>query len=146
MDEGELKKFNNPNERDRMADDIFLETINTSGNDRGPLMRELKKKHIGIVRVSTNAGEFVIGDMPMVRIPSTRGAKYLGTPGVYLLYPISWDMAVIWGLMDGDQRLKTFDDPRWTLDINDTLIRQSHTIVGRSERLIRSTVEQLSSV
>ena len=47
----------------------------------------------------------------------------------------------MWGLEDGDEKLKSFADPQWAFDINQQIFRQSQIIAGRSKNVIRSVLD-----
>lgn len=72
-------------------------------------MPDLRQRRVGICKLGKNAGEFLIGDKQIVIIPSETG--------VWLMYPISYDVGILWGLMDGEKKHVVFNDPRWVVDI-----------------------------
>lgn len=122
----------------RLADRVFTDTMNVPDDAPGSWMPDLKQQRIGICKIGEGAGEFVIGDKQIVIIPSETGDRNLMSPGVWLLYPISYDVGVLWGLMDWEKKRIIFADPRWVCDINQESFRTSQSIVaGRSERQIR---------
>lgn len=120
------------------AQNVFAVTSNVSNDSSASWMPYLKQKQIGICKVRQSTGEFVIGDRQIVRIPSETGDTNFANPGVWLLYPISYDVGVVlWGLME--RKLNIFGDPRWTIDINKESFSTSQLIVaGRSKHQIQS--------
>ncbi len=138
LSEEEQKILYNAQENDS-AQTIFLDQVNVSDDDPSSWMPALRERRIGICKVAQNAGEFVIGDKQIVIIPSKTGDKNLRNPDVRLLYPISYDVGILWGLMDWERKLMIFDDPRWAEDINKETFRSTDRIVaGRSEHQIQS--------
>ena len=55
-----------------------------------------------------------------------------------LVYPVSWDVMVEWGLPDGNVEVRTLSDPGRVRALNEMLVSQSSVFAGRSEELIRS--------
>ena len=116
------------------ANRVFVQTLNVADDDPSSRMPALRQRRIGICKLTQDAGEFVIGDRQFVIIPSKTG--------VWLLYPISYDVGVLWGLTDRENKLVVFDDPRWVVDINKESFRSSEFIAGRSEYQIQKLLEE----
>lgn len=79
---------------------------------------------------------FVIGDIPVIRYPSSETS--LDSPEARLIYPVSWDVLIVWGLHDRDKELLFLSDDSYVRSLNETSLKQSNIIAGRSETLIRS--------
>ena len=122
------------------ADRVFTSTIDSSENNPGSFLNVLKQRRVGIVRLMQTAGELVIGDMPFILFSSRNRCINSMSPGDWLLFPISWNVGIIWGLEDSDEKLRTFDDSRWASDINLKIFHQSKIIAGRSENVICSVL------
>lgn len=139
LNKEELNKFKDPCLVVRGA---FLHSINVPDYDPASWMRYLKQKRIGIYRVRQNAGEFVIGDKQIVIGTSKTRDTNLGNLRIWLLYPISHDVGVVWGLMDEEPKLDTIADSRWVDDINKESFRISRFIAGRSKHQLQSLLNQ----
>lgn len=126
-------------EEKNLAKTIFVDQINVSDDDPSSWMPALRERRIGICKIAQNAGEFVIGDKQVVLGFSETGDTNLANPRIQILYPISYDVGIVWGLMDRERRLMIFDDPRWAEDINNETFRSTDRIIaGRSEHQIQS--------
>lgn len=137
LSEEERKILYNAQEND-FAQTIFLDQVNVSDDDPSSRMLVLRERRIGICKVAQNAGEFVIGDKQVVIIPSKTGDKNFRNPDVRILYPISYDVGIVWGLMDWNPKFCTCDDPQWIKDRNKETVRSTDRIVaGRSEHQIK---------
>ena len=139
MNSAERESFYDPSN----ADSVFTSSINSSESNPGSFLTVLKQRRIGIVRLLQTAGELVIGDKPFILFSSRNQCINSRSPGDWLLYPISWNVGIIWGLEDNDEKLRSFDDSRWVSDINRQIFHQSQTIAGRSENVICSVLNSL---
>lgn len=107
------------------------------------LMPILRGKAIGAVVLKAHTEDFVIGNNPILYISSPAGRTDLRAPGVTLLYPVSWDVGVVWGLQTWERDL-TFADSQDVRLFNDLSFGQSEIIAGRSEKLVRSVAARNS--
>ncbi|MXW14178.1 MAG: DUF4238 domain-containing protein [Rhodothermaceae bacterium] len=142
----ELEQYYSSNEEtcSRRADRVFATSIISSKSNPGSFLNDLLKKRIGIVRLWEDAGEFVIGDKQFVFISPEGRCVNRMSPDTWLLYPISWNVGILWGLEDGDRKLNIFADPRWVIDINQRTFSQSQvTIAGRSQHVIQSVLDSV---
>lgn len=123
-----------------LARNVFLSQINVPDDDLSSWMRALRQGRIGICKVEKNAGEFVIGDRQVVLIPSETGDTNLRNPRVRLLYPISYDVGILWRLRDWEQRPIIFSDSQRMCDINKMAFETSELLIaGRSEVSVRKS-------
>ena len=132
----ERARYEDPARKDREAKNAWLDTIKAPEDHKSRVMPVFKSKGIGAVVIRKQSKSFVIGDRPVLRRPSP--ATSLLSPEVRLLYPISWDIMVEWGLSDGDVEVRTLSDHRSIRTLNERSVRESNIVAGRSEELIRS--------
>ncbi|MCY3627367.1 MAG: DUF4238 domain-containing protein [Gammaproteobacteria bacterium] len=142
----ELEQYYSPNEETRIhrADRVFATSIVSSQSNPGSFLNDLLKKRIGIVRLLEDAGEFVIGDRQFIFISPKGGCVSRMCPDTRLLYPISWNVGILWGLEDSDRKLNIFADPRWVIDINERTFSQCQIMIaGRSQHVIQSVLDSV---
>ncbi len=133
---GELDDFNDPAVKEMMADRVWLGTMTAMESDPSWSMLAFINRGIGAIVIKDPRDSFVTGDMPLLKIPSPTAS--LVSPEARLLYPISWDIMVEWGLPDGGDEVRLLSDHRCICALNEMLVSQSSVVVGRSEELIRS--------
>ena len=133
----EREEFDDPAIRIRMTDDVWLGTMTAADKDPNWSRPEVRNRGIGVAVIKNPSESFVIGDMPLLKSPSFRAD--IRSPEARLLYPISWDIMVEWGLPDGNVvvEVRTLSDPRCIRALNEMVVRESNVVAGRSEELIR---------
>ena len=101
-------------------------------------MEILLRGGIETVVIEHTRKSFVIGDLPIVRFRNRGGDLWLGDPGAFELFPVAYDVAIIWGPSASDAKRIVIDDISLVRQINEISLRQSTIIVGRSPELIQS--------
>lgn len=134
----ERQEFFDPDKNRKQADDVFVDTIMPPHNDYALWESVLANKGLGAVVIKNATGEFVIGASPMILFPSHSAQMGLVSPEVKLLYPVSWDVMVGWGLRNGEVELLSSSDHRRIRDLNEMSFAQSTMVAGRSKELIMS--------
>lgn len=130
------KYFEDPERKKRMANNAWQNAVMPPQEDQGQVMPILKSRSIGTILLTKKSKSFVIGDIPIIRLPSPETS--LQAPEVRLLYPVSKDVIIKWGLSDGDEYLLLVSDNSCIRALNEASLRQSNIIAGCSEKLIQS--------
>ncbi len=128
--------FLEPARKCRMARKATIRAIIYDPEEHSDLMPILESRGIGVVVITNQSESFVIGDKPVLWLPSP--ATPLTFPECRLLYPISRDIMVHWGPSYVDSTLISLSDHADIRTLNAMAFAQSKAVAGPSKALLQS--------
>lgn len=136
----ELIRDMTPEEREQFEKELRVKSLTrgvSEPNER--ILRILGDKGLAVLVLRKPKKSFVIGTNPVLRIPID---LHLADPKAESWLPIAYDVAITPYFSHGTEKLlESIED----LDIrgfNETILRQSSAIAGRSEKLISSLINK----
>ncbi|VAX18350.1 hypothetical protein MNBD_NITROSPINAE04-21, partial [hydrothermal vent metagenome] len=123
----------NPDYSDRIKQNAKVDALK---KDSINILDVLNNKGLGITRISSANKSFIIGSFPVLKLTND-GRTHLSDPTVEAWLPIAHDIIVTPALEKGEEKLVALND-KSVRRLNMLFAKQSTTIAGRSEKLIRS--------
>ena len=137
LTEYERRLVKDENFRKRIKQNSWVGSLGNKLSFESESMEILKSRDIGIWVIKRRDWSFIIGDFPVVRRGNAAGSGALKDPRVQELYPIAPDVLIYWGRMPGDQETVIMRQRDTIRRVNEAILRQSHSIAGKSERLVQ---------
>jgi len=132
----ERRNLQDPAWRDRIKQGAIVQAL----ADPGPLVETaLSQKGLGVVVIQKPNKSFVIGSNPVLRL-SLPGRSHLTDPTVEIWLPVAHDILVGPAPLPQQELVVGLREDRHIRYINESILKQSTVIAGRSKELISSLV------
>lgn len=138
LTEKERKLLNNKVIRDRMKNNVWVRHLSDDHFDNMKSMDILMRKSVGVMLINKSHKSFIIGDYPVIRGANEYGSGRLEDTGVKEILPVAHDVIIYWGRERHYPERIIVSDNNTIRIINETILRQSSTVAGRSQDLLKS--------
>jgi len=127
-----------PEEQEKFEKELRVKSlIRGVSEPNEEILRILGDKGLAVLILKKSKKSFVIGTNPILRIPKS---IHLADPKAESWLPIAYDVAISPYFAHGTERLLDTIEDQDIRGFNETILKQSSAIAGRSEKLISSLI------